>query len=468
MNTNELESEELNSAIARYLPDRQLITFSSSMAIIKKEGESKNRFVGIREISYFFHEWMHYLHNISTLHGISAFVALVELWSAFRHTTDNLGISSGKITHASPELFQVKELMELFTAARKGTTPLSMLSRIAPENITVKSYTEQGALKNGGFARLDISALLANRGGDQIEAPIALASGEILESVAFLLEKRFLERLAQQQVERLPAVPYHVLTIFAGHVAPSLSEEEVLLCGLASLQSTTPASDLVTILKGCESIDPDVGMRHQYLANIVVKQMTLREQEYLSWLDRLDKMFPYSKSMGKAVQETVAYVRANLEVRKQYPFFEVDFIEKMHEAGAGGFHVLMDQLMTTHGMCAGKQEHPGPNDEVGRDVLFDFAAVGGDVELSEARRVMQASFDFVLRHFSIDGSFRATEQASQRPCPFYTSCVESTRKERSEDCRTQPWLSVHSPQLCWYAEGVANLKPGAPGKELAN
>jgi hypothetical protein len=465
---DELENEELNSAIARYLPDRQLITFSTGMVILPKEKGEEAGFSDIRKISYFFHEWMHYLHNISTLHGVSAFVAMTEIWSVFRRTTDSLGISSGKIDHAIPELFQIKDLMQIFTAARKGSASQQMLSSIAPENIAVKSYTEQGALKNGGFALLNISIVLTNKEGDQTDATIALGPGEILESAAFLLEKRFLERLAQQQVDPAPVVPYHVLTIFAGHVAPSLTEEEVLLCGLACLQSTAPVSDLVRILKGCESIDPSANARRQYLTNMVVKQMKSREPEYLLWLARLDALFPYSKSIGRAVQETVAYMRKNLEIRKQRPFFELDFIEEMYVAGAQGFHTLMDRLMTVHGMCAGKQEHCGSNDEIGRDLLFDFAAVGHDHELSEARRVMQASFDYVLRHFSTDWSFRSTAQARQGPCPFYTSCVESTRKESSEDCGTQPWLSVHSSRLCWYAEGVINLKPGTPEKEIEN
>jgi hypothetical protein len=462
MDMNELELEELNSAIARYLPDRQLITFSTGMMIVPKEESGERGFADIRKISYFFHEWMHYLHNISTLHGISAFVALAELWSAFRRTTDSLGISSGRIYHTSPELFQVKALMGIFAAARKSMAT-QLPGGIAPENVTVTSFAEQGALEDSGATHLNISVLLANEDGDQAGATIVLGPGEILESVAFLLEKRFLERLAQQQVEQPRVVPYHVLTIFAYHVAPSLTEDDVLLCGLASLQSTAPASDLALMLKVCESIDPAAGMRRQYLTDRVVGQMKMREPEYLVWLDRLDAMFPYSKSMGRAVKETVAYMRQNLEMRKLRPFLEVDFIEEMYSAGAHGFHALMDRLMATHGMCAGRQEHLGSIDEVGRDILFDFAVVGQDAELNEARRVMQASFDFVFRHFSPDRSFLATAEARQGSCPFYTSCVESTRKDNPEDCKTQPWHSIHSypDKLCWYAEGMLNLRPGA-------
>ncbi|MFL9977638.1 hypothetical protein [Paraburkholderia graminis] len=395
---NELELEELNSAIARYLPDRQLITFSTGMVILPKEKNGARGFANVRQISYFFHEWMHYLHNISTLHGVNAFVALAELWSAFRWTTDSLGISSGNICHASPELFQVEPLMQILAAARKSMA-VQLPASAAPDNVTATSFVEHGALEDGGATHLNISVLIANEAGEQTGASIALGPGEILESVAFLLEKRFLARLAQQQVDQPRVVPYHVLTIFARYFAPSLTEEDVLLCGLASLQSTSPAPDLLVILKECESVEPDSDKRRRYLTNRVIKQMKMRESQYRASLDRLDAMFPYSKSMGRAVNETVAYMRRNLEMRKLRPFFELDFIDDMYSAGAHGFHALMDRLMANHGICAGRQEHIGSVDEIGRDLLFDFAVVAQDTELNEARRVMQASFDFCFQTF---------------------------------------------------------------------
>lgn len=151
-------------------------------------------------------------------------------------------------------------------------------------------------------------------------------------------------RGSQQQVEQVRVVPYYTLTIFSRFVAPSLTDDDILLCGLASLQSTSPAIDLVKILTYCESNAPDAGSRSTYLANLVSEQMKLRESEYLIWLDRLNAMFPYKKSMRLAAKETVADMRQNLEIRKKRPFLEVEFIEEMHSAGSHGFDALMEKL----------------------------------------------------------------------------------------------------------------------------
>ncbi|OEZ54246.1 hypothetical protein JAB5_11020 [Janthinobacterium sp. HH103] len=458
-----MKYEDLNSAIARYMPDRQLITFSTGMIIVPKEENVEGGFSCAKDISYFFHEWIHYIHNISTLHGIGAFVALAELWSAFRYTTDSLGRSTGKIEHEKPELFRIRDLIEIQKAARKSMA-VRLPRDTVPESITIKSFVSEAAGEDGGITHLSISVFISNKHGDQTIGTIVLGPEEIIESVAYQLEKRFLERLAKEKSKETSIVPYHVLTIFSRYFAPSLSDDDILMCGLASLQSTSPVSDLMQILKECEAIDPIADKRMKYLSDRVIEQILTHEPEYLAWLDRLDSMFSYSKSMGLAVNETVSYMRRNLEIRKVSPFFELDFIENMYSAGADGFKALMDELMTRHGMCAGKQEHPGFEDEVGRDVLFDFAVVGKNPDLNIARRIMQASFDYVSRHLTPDGSILPTTEARKGHCPFYTSCIVSTRIDKESDCRTQPWRSLNSDtdKLCWYGEGVFNLSPGKP------
>jgi hypothetical protein len=115
----DLASEELLSAtIASYMPDRQLITFSAAMQVIPEEGNSRGLFQGPHVIGYFFHEWFHYLHNVSTIHGISAFASLVSLWSAYRWTTDERGFGQGAFTSGTPEEFKTEDLLTLLKAAR--------------------------------------------------------------------------------------------------------------------------------------------------------------------------------------------------------------------------------------------------------------------------------------------------------------------------------------------------------------
>lgn len=462
--TNEdqnMKVDELNSRFASYLPDRCLITFSPAMRVFSKDDLKPRGFRGIREISYFFHEWMHYLHNVSTVHGVASFASLVEIWNAFRWTTDERGMSSGKIDYESPELFRVRELMIHLEAARKnGEIWLPKGTR--PEDVEIVGHSGRRTEVEGGASTHLLSMFYSNRLGDKNHLEVVLGPGEILESVAYLLEKIFLDRLAEDRPDPAEVVPYHLLSVFARYVSPSLSEEDVLLCGLACLQCTDPVELLTQLLVACEQRDKADGARSELIELAAIRQVRLASDTVPQWLDRMEGMFPKDESMGLAVKEAVGYMRGNFEARKSRPFFELDFIEEIRSEGVEGFDDLMNRLMKAHGICSGKQEGLGFPDDVRKDTLFDFAIAGQDQDLLEARRVMQASFDFVMRHFSIDGEFVPTSSAKKKACPFYTSCDLPTRIDRQEDCRTQPWMAVESSPdaACWYAQGVLQLRPG--------
>jgi len=457
-----IDVDELNSSVASYLPDRCLITFSSAMPVISKEDLQPIGFFGAKQISYFLHEWMHYLHNISTVHGISSFSSLVELWSAFRWTTDEHGISSGKINHNAPELFKVTDLMRLMCSARQSFNSKNALPKgIAPDDVNVISYTKKDAEIKGGASNFNLFISHCNRHGDENNCLVSFGPGEILESVAYMLEKIFLEHL-EEKPDAVEVVPYHLLSVFARHIAPSLIEEDVLLCALASLQCTNPAEVLISILSTCENISQNEFDRKEYINKIAINQINYAAKELNNWLDRINEMFSNDEPMGLAVRDMVFYMRRNFSKRAENPFFEVDFIKEMGTKKDGDFGVFMNNLMVEYGICSGKQEFPGLEDDIGRDLIFEFDMGGRSQDINIGYRIMQASFDFIFRHFSKSFDFLPTSGSKNKSCPFYTSCDLSPRIERSENCKYKPWkvVNINPVKLCWYASGVLKLQPG--------
>ncbi len=458
---SKMEDNELNSSIASYLPDRYLITFSPAMAILSKEDQKSRGLTGVREISYFFHEWIHYLHNISTVHGVSSFCSLLGMWSAFRWTSNEHGIGSGKIDHESPESFKVSELMKFMESARtngRNKPP----SGTCPDGVEVKNYKKREASINGGASVLSLSISYSNQLGDENNLDVMFGPGEILESVAYLLEQRFLERLAKQKSEAADVVPYHLLSIFSRYIAPSLSREDALLCALTSLQCTDPIDFLIKLLKECDRIDPADEGRVKFISKVATDQIEFSKETVNHWLHTMEEMFPVDEAMGLAIKNIICYMRRNFEIRAEQPFFEINIIEELGRNGAGNFARTMDALMAKHGICSGKQQFFGGPDELMRDVLFEFAVAGQDKDINEGRRIMQASFDFIFRHFSKDGDFLPTSKARKGPCPFYTSCDSSPRINTPEICKNTPWATAISDigSPCWYADGVIKLRPG--------
>ena len=107
----------LHQALASYLPESMLITLSPAVSLL----DSSGNLVGFRNplsFSYFFHEYVHYLHNISTVSGIATFINTIELWRTFRVTIDDTGQSRGAAALSSSQQDHLATLRAVLHGAR--------------------------------------------------------------------------------------------------------------------------------------------------------------------------------------------------------------------------------------------------------------------------------------------------------------------------------------------------------------
>jgi len=450
---------DLQAAIASYAPDRQIITFSPAMLILPRDGERGN-FETAVQMSYFFHEWIHYLHNVSTVHGMSAYSSFIGLWNAFRHTTGELGLGQGRFITSSAEELKTRAYLDVIWSTRRPADK-PLFGEPSVDMCRIVSCKPAGNF-NGIPDYLDVSVEVTNKLGDVVTYPKVIGPTEIVESVAYLLESHFLVRGFNHPPSSTRVFPYHTLTLLARHIAPELDDKTVLMCGLASLQSTFPTDAVIQFLKVCHEFRKKGEDAIEWLTVETVQQLSLNEPALRAGLKQIHDMFPVPGGVERAVKETVAFMEKNLDLRLDNPFFELDFVEHIREAGPGNFGQLMNRLVLTHGICSCRQERAGFDDEIVRDDLFNFAVAASDDRLTDARLAMLASVDFLISHLQADGSFRATADLQNRKCPFFSSCRESTRRDHATDCATQPWKSVHTRPAnpCSYAQGVLHFRPG--------
>jgi hypothetical protein len=102
--------------IATYLPEAMIIGIGPDLKIF-----DENRRVSF---GYFFHEYTHYLHNISTASGIAAFINTIELWRCFRLTMNPAGYSSGSAAFPSD---RKAYLADLLSAAGRDSSGIDVL-----------------------------------------------------------------------------------------------------------------------------------------------------------------------------------------------------------------------------------------------------------------------------------------------------------------------------------------------------
>ena len=82
------------ATIASYLPESQIITLSKDFPALT-DPEKLSGFTNPLQFGVFFHEWIHFLHNISTINGFSVFCTQIILWSNFRWAMDNQDVCIG-------------------------------------------------------------------------------------------------------------------------------------------------------------------------------------------------------------------------------------------------------------------------------------------------------------------------------------------------------------------------------------
>ena len=455
----------MTNAVASYLPECQVITLKPHLNAFC-DPKNLRGFIGPSQISFFFHEWLHYLHNVSTLHGLTAFANQVALWEEFRHTIAFDGLSAGSASLPAARSQVIRQQLNYLSGSRaqkQNSLPevldvqLLRIVDVRPE-VTMLEDLEIGLTSlvcDSEFTHCDGSISRVN---------LKIGTNELLESLAAMLEAQLVTQLGGHETPA-PVVPYHLLTVLARWRAPRLTDREVTCCGLAALQSSDPLGILLSLLDIGE-VARDEG-KNSLLE--LRKAATTALTELYVWrektLARIEAAFPIDEPLARAIKQTVAVFRKNFVERARNPFFEYDVVADLVRDVQ-----RMDNAIKTYGGCSVIQECLGDPDMPNRDFMYEFAFGVPDELLDLGWRKMHASFRFVTLHASKEG-FSSTDSldASRRTrCPFYRVCGYPLRTSAPYVCACTPWKSVAlvgkgETTPCWYSEAVHDLRPPAAG-----
>jgi len=448
---------------ASYLPDSQVITLKPEFAAFDDPANLRG-IEGPDQIGFFFHEWIHYLHNVSTIQGLSAFANLVHLWSAFRNTIGADGLCAGSAVLNEGLALNVRQKIDFMNAAR-GRRQRPLLGALQLQEIEFVSVSERTDPIKGTalfFGTITCQIAVPHRNGSKDLHVIEVGMHEIIESAAFMLEERLAFKLGS--VAKVPdVVPYLLVRGIASHVVRGISDDCVVLCALASLQASDPPSVLLEILHTVRSV---MGRGVDPLQFLREKQgkVLIESQEWVeSMLQEVENTFPNDEPMARAVRSTTSTIRQNFVHRRASPFLEIGLVD---EIAANPY--ALTEIVKTYGACAVIQQRHGSPHDIDRDLMYDFMlTLNHDDELSFGWRMMHAAFRFVALHCTKDVLLATEElqEGSRTGCPFYTACSYRFRRERPDDCATKPWLAARTNvnELCWYGRAVYALRPPSIG-----
>ena len=449
-------------AAATYTPEMQVITLKRDFPAFA-DPENLLGFTTPQQIAMFTHEWMHYLHNVSTVLGLTTFCTLTTIWANFRWSFDPTGWSDSTAMLNDTAVLDIErqyQIMQTLRGRNVSSLPKNAElrhARFSSARLVLDTLSLPAALN-----RLKCGVEYGDPSlGEFEEFEATIGAHEILECAAFMLEER--ASIALGVLPERPSLdPYLLVPGLAGLLAPSLDQEGVLLAALASLQHPDPPSKLKELLKCGEDankycLDPHKAIREEGMRVLDEAwdsvEATRRQGE---------SIFPLDEPMGRVVKLTISRMRANMLRRRENLFFELDIVNQLRNGPT-----ILDGAIRTYGAPILIQEREKQGSELHadrdfcRDLMYDFSQKNESLKaISDGWLLMHASYRFVCAHF-VGGKLRSTESASAM-CPFYATCGNNYRRDYADRCRRTPWLAnTAGHRTCEYAFAVHITRPSA-------
>jgi hypothetical protein len=397
----------------------------------------------------------------------SAFLNQVALWSNFRFTVQEDGTSAGSKHLPDSHRIPLRQNLE-FLANTRAPRPAREMRGFMDDRpfafTAVGSKKLQIANTPAEITVLHCTAACPQLDGAPNVVTVEIGAHEVIESVAFMLERELRTGLESSQgcradSELVDVVPYRLLEALGRVLAPKLSERQVLLCGLASLQSSDPTGQLSVLLEAANGMaergeDVEAQLR-KVVAAFIANLSTWLESE----LAHIDQALPLDEPFARSIKHTVKLIRSNFEARKRDAFFELQISSDIVKDIAN-----MDVSVKAHGGCCVIQQRRGDPDQVGRDLMYDFNLGPPNPMLDLGLRMMHAGFRYIALHATETGVLPTDEipLGKSKQCPFYGICDDPLRLRDASVCASQPWTSLvrkEKGEACWYSFAIRALRP---------
>jgi hypothetical protein len=452
-----------------YCPDLFLIRIPQQIAenICFEDDDGKLRLdlSGTRSAGYLYHEWLHYVHNLSTVNGIYAFASMVNLWANFRSKINAGGESSAelKLTEYALSSVQRTHLYRMSARRQRENHDASIVGSVAKLiDASIKTSQLAVALMN----HLPENSTIINCGlelddGRNVKAEIGVV--EIIEGLANMLEERFL-LLHGELPDKQKLAPYRLVLGLARCIVPEIANDEVIACAITSLQCEDPPMALWELFHALKTVNAE----ERFSA---IKRVSLtRLEEYRTLLDQVflqtEQLFPLPEPMGNEVKRLIANMREKMALRRAAPFFELMMLDQVREVQPIDRAEKLERIIAEFSCPRIELEGIGGKTEC-LDGVVNFgnpAMINSEIEFGQQK--LHSALHFMGLHLSEDG-FSETKalQASsiRRRCPFYNSCIYDSRRENPEVCRERPWewlkVPIDPTIACWYRAGVRATRP---------
>lgn len=387
-----------------------------------------------------FHEYIHYLHELSTMAGNLNFYyqvinrAYFSMYAVKTSGSDYpiIEIETLRLMNANTRVFQS---LDGHRPNNLATIKILRITKIelVPFNAKLSNHPQQLAM------RIPVLNFEAFNTETKVHYTDEFSFGKfyLYEGIAHHIENlthAAVGSAAQKQSEI--SAEYLLMEKVAKFIVPDISERDMLEVATLSLSYMNCGEFFIGFLNDLAS---------HYNRAEVLQGLKKRTQEVLK--ETLPDFIAQFQWLEGSVQgrqpliNAVGYLSkimiANLKHRIANPLFDIDLIY------SGGFNEILDYVKMSPMMYEFDEDF----DTIQRDYAGTYLdAIGNDM----------LTFLGYLDYF-----YAATKGVENHACPLYTSCNHPLRMAKGDQCKTKPRLAYEDESkfgLCHYGLGVAYHK----------
>ena len=446
---SEYLTTHLAAAAGTYLPNQAIIKLNRDASLLSDSGAEP-----AVKYAVFIHEYLHYLHNYSTIAGVYDFLGFLSSLHLFVSTVGVGGQSHGsdalaledRATYTALSTWRkhlAGDVTAPFNAGMHKTDVQLALVDIVLSKSKIELWSKPVELHH-----VDIRCSVSSASAPQENVTVRLGSHILMESIAWEIEQ-LLYRTAGIDLKSMepPLFPYKIgRLIFEEVSGRKLSNELMAKVLLIALQTSDPGDNFIMVarqFKASKSEDSDAATLQRITNDLLTLASANTEAICEHMISGVASRWQERGSAGRGIEAMAGWCKDLLRKRQKEPFFELDAVSLTSD-----FEAFM-QLIIAYPPCPIVQS-PGEKDgEV--DVIIPPNSTVNPNDLGAA----QGLFQFAYSHFAPE-TIVATAHARKGPCRFWGACKVGFALTSGEACQQRPWESFQSDRNggCWYSEGI--------------
>jgi hypothetical protein len=402
------------------------------------------------------HEYMHYLHEISTHIGtfFLAYAATIRALLS-RYVDPDLSTSAFNLDISLPDVKLLADLKDTIEVLLGDTSPENGLKEVAGYELKEISINVPHE-KSTQISQLEIPEIDFNE-HDQVRK-IAFGKFFLYEGLAYELEIVYSSSINREHGDEMDGTEYTVLRYLSRHIVPGITTHTMLRLAAMSLAYVNCGAMFIAMLERL-AIELKAGRDDAYLLSIVRKKTISdyaeRSKILKGVLTEIEDAFKGRSSLEIAYADLKQnYIIAAAE-RIKNPAFEVDMIYNKQ------FNELLHLIPPCDFMWVFNNKNTFMRDLYG--TTKSQIVNGEPIAIHHNIFIANVHYANVL-FYTLNGDISYFNSGDDEICcPFYTSCSLQLRRDNPQICSTTPWITydigfANGKGYCWYGSGVGFLK----------